>query len=58
MVIPAIEKAMQYDGPFLINFVVEAEENVYPMVPPGAALSNVLEEPSKEVETWPQQNTP
>jgi acetolactate synthase-1/2/3 large subunit len=57
-VIPAIEKAMQYDGPFLINFVVEAEENVYPMVPPGAALSNVLEEPSKEVETWPQQNTP
>jgi acetolactate synthase-1/2/3 large subunit len=57
-VIPALEKAMQYDGPFLINFVVEAEENVYPMVPPGAALSNVLEEPSKEVETWPQQNTP
>jgi acetolactate synthase I/II/III large subunit len=57
-VIPAIEKAMQTDGPFIINFVVEAEENVYPMVAPGAALSNVLEEPSKEVETWPQQNTP
>lgn len=57
-VIPAIEKAIEHNGPFLINFVVEAEENVYPMVPPGAALSNVLEEPSREVEKWPQQNTP
>jgi acetolactate synthase I/II/III large subunit len=57
-VIPAIQKAIEYDGPFLINFVVEGEENVYPMVPPGAALSNVLEEPGLEVEVWPQQNTP
>jgi len=57
-VIPAIEQAMEYDGPFLINFVVEPEENVYPMVPPGEALSKVLEEPRKEVEIWPQQNTP
>jgi acetolactate synthase-1/2/3 large subunit len=57
-VIPAIEKAIAYNGPFLINFVVEAEENVYPMVAPGAALSNVLEEPGMEVEVWPQQNTP
>ena len=57
-VIPAIKKAMQYDGPFLINFVVEPEENVYPMVPPGSSLANVLEEPSKEGEEWPRQNTP
>jgi acetolactate synthase-1/2/3 large subunit len=57
-VIPAIEKAMNTEGPFIINFVVEPEENVYPMVPPGAGLGSVLEEPSKEVETWPQQNTP
>ena len=27
---PAIEKAMAHDGPFLINFMVEPEENVYP----------------------------
>lgn len=45
---PAIEKAMAYDGPFLIDFVVEPEENVYPMVPPGAALSEVIEAPGKE----------
>ena len=47
-VVPAIEKAMEEPGPFLIDFVIEAEENVYPMVPPGAALAEVIEEPRKE----------
>jgi len=47
-VVPAIEQAMQYDGPFLIDFVVEPEENVYPMVPPGATVEECIEEP-KEV---------
>ena len=55
---PAIEKAMATDGPFLIEFVVEPEENVYPMVPPGEPLSRVLLEPEKEVHVWSQQNTP
>ncbi|MFC2056265.1 biosynthetic-type acetolactate synthase large subunit [Chloroflexota bacterium] len=44
-VAPAIEQAMAEPGPFLIDFVVEPEENVYPMVPPGAALTEVIEEP-------------
>jgi acetolactate synthase-1/2/3 large subunit len=57
-VIPAIEKAMRTEGPFLIDFVVESEENVYPMVPSGEALSKVLEEPQKEAQIWSQQNTP
>jgi acetolactate synthase-1/2/3 large subunit len=57
-VVPAIEKAMATEGPFLIEFVVEPEENVYPMVPPGEALSKVLLEPEKEVHVWSQQNTP
>jgi acetolactate synthase-1/2/3 large subunit len=57
-VIPAIEKAMATEGPFLINFEVEPEENVYPMVPSGEALSKVLEEPQKEAQVWSQQNTP
>jgi acetolactate synthase-1/2/3 large subunit len=57
-VVPAIEKAMETEGPFLIDFMVEPEENVYPMVPPGEALSKVLEEPEKEVRVWSQQNTP
>lgn len=46
-VVPAIEKAMAYDGPYLIDFQVEPEENVYPMVPPGAALADVIEDPKK-----------
>ena len=39
---------MAEPGPFLIDFVVESEENVYPMVPPGAALAEVMEAPKKE----------
>jgi acetolactate synthase-1/2/3 large subunit len=44
-VVPAIERALTEDGPFLIDFVVEPEEDVYPMVPPGATLAEVIEEP-------------
>jgi acetolactate synthase-1/2/3 large subunit len=47
-VVPAIKKAMAEPGPFLIDFKIEPEENVYPMVPPGAALSEVIEEPKQE----------
>ena len=49
MVRSAIQKAMDYEGPFLIDFMVEPEENVYPMVSPGGSLSQMLEEPRKEV---------
>ena len=57
-VVPAIEQAMEYQGPFLIDFVVEPEENVYPMVLPGASLAEVLEEPKGEVTAWPRRSTP
>ncbi len=57
-VAPAIKQAMQHDGPFLIDFMVEPEENVYPMVPPGAAIAQFIEEPKKEVSTWPRTSTP
>ncbi len=49
MVTSAIEKAMAYQGPFLIDFRIEPEENVYPMVPPGASLCEVMECPREEV---------
>ncbi len=42
---PALEQAMAEPGPFLIDFMVEPEENVYPMVPPGASLSELIEDP-------------
>jgi acetolactate synthase I/II/III large subunit len=44
-VVPAIERAMADPGPFLIDFRVEPEENVYPMVPPGASLTELIEDP-------------
>jgi len=56
-VIPAIQQAMAYDGPFIIDFGVEPEENVYPMVPPGASLSQFLEMPKQEAALWPQRST-
>ena len=56
--VPAIEQAMAEPGPFLIDFKVEPEENVYPMVSPGAALTELLEEPKREVAAWPRQSTP
>jgi len=57
-VAPAIEQAMAQDGPFLINFMVEPEENVYPMVPPGSSVAEFIEEPKKEVTTWSRRSTP
>jgi acetolactate synthase-1/2/3 large subunit len=48
-VVPAIEQAMEHDGPFLIDFVVDPEENVYPMVPPGATLAEFIEAPKEEM---------
>ncbi len=47
-VIPAIQRAMSHDGPYLIDFLVEPEESVYPMVPPGAALAELIEGPLKK----------
>ena len=49
-VIPAIQQAMEHQGPFLIDFMVEPEENVYPMLPPGATVAERIEEP-REVES-------
>jgi len=49
MVTGAIERAMAHQGPFLIDFQVEPEENIYPMVRPGAALAEMLEQPREEV---------
>ena len=57
-VIPAVEKAMEEPGPFLIDFAIEPEENVYPMVPSGAGLGEMLEEPKKEEAIWPRRSTP
>ena len=41
----ALRQAQSCDGPFLIEFVVERETNVFPMVPPGGSLADTLEDP-------------
>jgi acetolactate synthase I/II/III large subunit len=42
-VLPAIREAAGTPGSFLIEFVVDTEEKVYPMVPPGASLAEFIE---------------
>ncbi len=41
---PAIRQAMEHKGPFLIDFLVSPEESVFPMIPPGGALSDIITE--------------
>ncbi len=40
---PAIEKALKTDNTVFIDFRVEPEENVYPMVPAGEAINRMLD---------------
>jgi acetolactate synthase-1/2/3 large subunit len=44
-VVPAIGQAVEVDGPFLIDFRIVQEENVYPMVAPGAAIHEMIHRP-------------
>ncbi|MBI2304262.1 MAG: biosynthetic-type acetolactate synthase large subunit [Chloroflexi bacterium] len=41
-ILPTLEQAMAHPGPALIDFQVEREENVYPMVAPGASLEKMI----------------
>ncbi len=45
----AIAEAQETEGPVLIDFRVEPEENVFPMVAPGRSLSEVILPQRKEV---------
>jgi acetolactate synthase-1/2/3 large subunit len=49
-VIPAIEAARKIAGPALIDFQVEQEDSVYPMVPAGADLHAMIRRPTPLVE--------
>ncbi len=48
-VIPALKRAHETQGPFLIDFRVKEEINVYPMVAPGAAVSDLIRRPKPQV---------
>jgi acetolactate synthase-1/2/3 large subunit len=38
----ALEAALAADGPFVLDFRIEREENVFPMVPAGAAINEMI----------------
>ena len=38
----AIQKALKTKGPVLVDFHVEEEENVFPMVPAGEAINRMI----------------
>ena len=39
----AVAQANAHPGPTLVEFVIEQEANVYPMIPPGGSLSEPIE---------------
>ncbi len=39
---PAIEKAIATKGPVILHFLIEPEENVFPMVPAGEAIDRMI----------------
>ncbi|CAN5511492.1 acetolactate synthase large subunit [soil metagenome] len=47
-VIPTVTKARTSGKAFLINFQVEKEDGVYPMIAPGAALHEMVRRPQKD----------
>ncbi|MEA3328209.1 MAG: biosynthetic-type acetolactate synthase large subunit [Candidatus Omnitrophota bacterium] len=39
---PALSKAVKTPGPVVLDFVIEPEENVFPMVPAGKAINRMI----------------
>jgi acetolactate synthase-1/2/3 large subunit len=37
----ALQTMLDHQGPYLLEVVVEKEENVFPMVPSGASVANI-----------------
>ncbi len=40
-----VQKMIDHDGPYLLEVTIEKEDNVFPMVPSGASVSDVMLEP-------------
>ncbi len=41
----AMQKMIDHDGPYVLEVTIEKEDNVFPMVPAGASVSDVMLEP-------------
>ena len=44
----AVAEARSASGAFLLNFMVEKEDSVYPMIPAGSALHEMIRRPGKD----------
>ena len=44
----AVEQARSAPGAFLLNFLVEKEDSVYPMIPAGSALHEMIRRPGRD----------
>jgi acetolactate synthase I/II/III large subunit len=47
-VLGAVEAARSAPGAFLLNFLVEKEDSVYPMIPAGSALHEMIRRPERD----------
>ena len=43
-----LQQAMEMRGPVVIDFIVKADEQVYPMIPAGESVNEMMEEPVPE----------
>ena len=43
----AVEEARSAKGAYLLNFMVAKEDSVYPMIPAGSALHEMIRRPGK-----------
>jgi len=41
----ALDKMLQYNGPYLLEIKIEKEANVFPMIYPGMAVDEIVLEP-------------
>ena len=48
--VDALHEAVEEPGPYLLNVKVSPEENVYPMVPAGGAVNEMILAPPEPVE--------
>ena len=47
-VAPAIQQAMDTPGPVVVDFIVKQDEHVYPMIPAGESVHEMMEQPVTE----------
>ena len=43
-VMPALQEAMEYEGPVVIECIIQEDDKVFPMVAPGAAIADVFDQ--------------